>query len=187
MKISLATRCDTSAPRAKTDSNGVPVVFDKDVDHLDRLICWTGDDRSVDLVRELTAEERSALKARKAALEACLSPHGESDRDVKAVKAALAAMFSGFRSMRQTGQSVDDTIEITRNILREFPAWAISIVCLSVARGDSRLDRHWPPSDAELCDLCRAAVCPRQRQLENARRLLALVSLSVIVVKNPNR
>jgi hypothetical protein len=107
------------APRSDTPAK-LPPAFDPTTDRLSRLICWTSNDGRSELVRELTADERSALKARVAGLEESLQAFGEAG--VHKVNAALSAMFSGFRSMRQADQSIDDTLVVTRAVLRDLPA-----------------------------------------------------------------
>jgi len=113
----------------------LPPLDEPETDRLTRLICWTSTNGRSELLRELTPDERSALEARRDALEACLKPYDLVDLDQ--VNADLSAMFSGFRSMRQAGLSIDDTLEGTRNALRKYPAWAIAQVCGKVSRGEA--------------------------------------------------
>lgn len=118
---------------------------------LPRLICWRPDSGPYELVRELAPAERGQLEMRREILDAGLRPFGDAEKPD--LEAALGAMFSGFR-MRQQGKAVMATIEITLAVLREFPSWAISEACLQIARGESALDEHWPPTDAEIYGVC---------------------------------
>jgi hypothetical protein len=156
----------------KRDSDGLPVSFDPEIDPLaSRLVIWRPTTGPVELSRALTDVETSAVAARATALELALMPHDQDERE--AVESALAAMFSGFRQMRQTGESVEATVAIARMVLREFPAWAIQEACLKIARGQAGIDRRWPPNDAQLCELVSSLLFRRKRALDDARLLLS--------------
>lgn len=160
------------AKPAKREASGLPVAFDPDLDRLGRqLIAFIEEGgRSVEIRRELTPDEKTGIQTRAAALEACLAPYAETD--LEAIDSALAALFSGFRSMRQTGADVVATVTITRAVLRNFPAWAIEEACLKIARGDAGLDLRYPPNDAQIADVVRDVMKRRKSALDDAKLLL---------------
>jgi hypothetical protein len=116
---------------------------------------WRETGKPRQLRRPLTSAEISALEARRDELAPFVGPFDgalESDR----VSLALARMFGSFRSMRQTGDEAVAVIMATRQLLEDFPVWAIEKSCKSIRMNgvwrDGKFDREWPPSDAELVD-----------------------------------
>jgi len=81
-------------------------------------------------------------------------------------------MFSGFRFMRQQGDDVEATLEITLAALREFPLWAIEQACLKIARGKAGLDRRYSPNDAEIVAVVADIVAVHVANLQEVRGLL---------------
>ncbi len=171
---SPAMRSSTPALLAKREADGLPVMFDRecDLDLPRSVFCsWKEDDKPREAVRALTAPERAKLEARANALADALQPFGEVDAN--SAKASIAAMCSGFRAMRQQGDDVDSTTEITLVVLRNFPAWAIARACLKIAQGRARLDRRFAPNDADIFTVVGQVVQPYEASLGQARALLA--------------
>jgi len=119
----------------------------------------------------LTDAERSELQAHEARLAEALTPFVPSEET--RVRASLAAMFSGFRSMRQEHDDALDVVRITTTILREFPAWAIAQGCLAVIQGKTKLDRRFAPNDSEIYDVVAEVVRYGRKRLEITRAMLA--------------
>jgi hypothetical protein len=98
-------------------------------------------------------------------------------QEIAAVEAELAAMLSGFRANRQQGEDGEAMVEVTRRVLREFPAWAISRACLLIATNQAevdgkRLDRRFAPNDTEIHAVVSAVVKMRREALASAQALL---------------
>lgn len=97
-------------------------------------------------------------------------------------------MFSGFRSMRQTGESVEATITITLAVLREFPAWAIKQACVGIAQGQfSDLDPNWPPNDAQIHAAANDLIAYSKRRLEQTERLIEAKVVERVPLKSRER
>lgn len=127
-------------------------------------------------MRELTADERAKLEGRVGALSGALRPF--DNHEIPVVEAELAAMFSGFRAMRQTGEDVASVVEVTRRVLAEFPAWAIAKACLLIARNQAvvdgkHLDRRYTPNDTEIYAVVSSLVKMRREALTSAKALLS--------------
>lgn len=147
--------------------------FDREVDHEmpRRLVCFRPNGGGPwEIRREMRPDERVTLDARCAALEIATSAYEEAE--TASVEASIGAMLGGFRSMRQQGENVVRIIEITRAVLREFPAWAINRACLKIARHETKHDPRFAPNDAELADQVRAVLKPYREALDAARALL---------------
>jgi len=142
------------AKLAKTDSDGLPIIYDRALDlELPRKVFshWIPAVGPRAIIRELTAEERSALEIRAASLQVCLTPFRKGDPDVEA---AIYGMFGGFRAMRQRGEDALATLEVLTSVLSEFPAWAIIRGCIQIAR-----EKHkWAPNDGEIYDAVKTIV-----------------------------
>lgn len=157
-----------SVTRAKPRASE-PCPAYEEIDRLQKLIVWRPSSRAepVGLLRLLTEDERRRLSARAAGLEEALRPF--SEEEAPRVKSALAAMFSGFRQMRQADEDMEATLTVARAVLREFPAWAIERACLNIARREIKeIDARYPPSDAQIVDVVRNILKQRQRALTDA-------------------
>jgi hypothetical protein len=177
----------TLAAAAKRSTDGLPVRFDKDAD-LEiprRTVCWRPDSGPLGLRRDLRPDERGTLEARAAALELALEPFKPAERS--GLKAGVAAMFGGFRSMRQQGDDIDAVVTVTLAVLREFPAWAVRAACLKIARRETRCDPRFAPNDAEIADVVGGLVKPYKEALDGAQAVLAAeVSVDVRRVVAPS-
>jgi hypothetical protein len=128
------------------------------------------------LHRALTSAERAAVTMRAQDLEEALRPYAPDERED--VEIALFAMLGGFRSMRQQADNAEAVIQVLRNVLREFPAWAIEQGCLIIAQGrgvdaDGKpLDRTWPPNDPQVHAVVTEVVRIHCKNLQQARDLL---------------
>jgi hypothetical protein len=131
---------------------------------------WIPDNGQREIVRPLTADERSKLERRAVELRDGLRPHICNDE--AAVKATISAMLSGFRAMRQDGEDVAATVEITRNVLQEFPLWAIVKGCMMIARREAGLDPRFAPNDVQLFDVIEQVVRPYRAVLKTIEALL---------------
>jgi hypothetical protein len=114
---------------------------------------WKEDGKPRHLRRPLTDDECRALEARRQELEPVMQPCGE--RDANRIALALTDMFGGFPSMRlRDDEAVVSRVDGVRRMLVEFPAWAIEKACRYIQMNgvwrDGKLDRQWPPSDAEI-------------------------------------
>lgn len=153
---------------------GPPQLLDKLADYEIPARVWSNwkpEKGSRTIMRTLTAAERSAVQVRAANLDVGLGAF--TPNQIEIVDCAIDAMFAGFRSMRQSGDSSAATTEITRAVLRPFPAWAIEQGCLKIARHQAGLDPHWPPNDGEIYDVVAKIVAPYGTALVNARALLS--------------
>lgn len=138
---------------------------------LPRLICWKPDVGPYEIIRALSDDERGKLEARAADLEHALRPFGD-DQD-KEVRLVISGMFTGFRYMRQQGESVSAAVGITLAVLREFPRWAISRGCMKIIRGEAGLDARFAPNDSEIHGVVADIMRRYRRDLEAARGLLS--------------
>lgn len=154
-------------------ADGSARARDPDADGLTSLVVWREHGGRATIARALTPGERSKLEVRVAALEGALTPFDEAD--YAAVESAIGAMFSGFRSMRQTNADMEATVLVTRHALRKFPAWAVQEACEMIASHETSLDPHWPPSDGEIADVVRAVVRSRDAALAKAKEVLGAV------------
>lgn len=136
------------------------------------MVCWRPQfGGPTELTRALSSTERGALEAHREGLAHALEPFGEGEQTELA--ATLGALFSGFRSMRQTGDSVGATIEITLAVLREFPAWAIKKACLGIAQGKfPDIDQRFPPNDTQIHAAVTDLVAYHRRRLADTERLI---------------
>lgn len=137
---------------------------------LPRLICWKPDRGPYELVRALSDNERAKLQVREVDLAHALAPFAD-DQD-KMVRLAISGMFTGFRFMRQQGESVSAAVGITLAVLREFPYWAITGGCMKIIRGEADLDRRYAPNDSEIHAVVAGVVAEHRRNLETVRGLL---------------
>lgn len=129
------------------------------------------DHRPHAIVRELTPAERTNLTNRATELRAALWGYVPGERDD--VEASIAAMFGGFRSMRQEGAAAEGLVAITAAVLRDFPAWAIARGCMKVSRNEAGLDPRWPPNDTEIYGVVAAVVQEYRKTLDIVEGLLA--------------
>jgi hypothetical protein len=120
--------------------------------------------------RALTTDERGLVAVRSAALRAGLTGYAAAEH--AAVKAQIAAMLGGFRSMRQQDDDAERLVEVTAGVLREFPLWAITRGCLKIARNRAGLDRRFAPNDAEIFGVVSEEVRSYRRTLVTAEALL---------------
>ena len=167
------TRLHALALQAARDREGLPLAFDRDVDHdIPRavLTAWKPDGRPRPLQRALTTGERGAVEARAAALELAMTPFDHEKRAT--VEAAVGAMFNGFRAMRQQGDDIEFSAIVTLGVLRDFPAWAIERACLKIARHEVGLDARYAPNDGQIADAVREVLRPYRRAFEQASGLL---------------
>lgn len=136
---------------------------------------WKPDVGDRQLRRALTVVERGALEARRAELAPMVEGYGPAD--VPGIAAALAAMFSGFTSMRHGEDEAVAKIESICRLLDKFPGWAIEKACASIRMNgvwrDGKFDRRWPPNDAELVDAVRKEARIYTDQHRSAVALLA--------------
>lgn len=177
-KVSRLSRLGELARPAVRDDRGLPVRFDRDVDHEfpRRLVCFRPTRGPWELRREMRADERAAVTARVAALEIALEPF--ADEEVAGVESAIAAMLGGFRSMRQTGENVEQTVAVIRAVLRHrrFPLWAIQQACMKIAARETK-HVQYAPNDGEIVDVVEDVVRPYREAEAAARRLMEAVVL----------
>lgn len=124
------------------------------------------------LRRELTRDERAAVALRAEAIGCAMVPFTSAESDL--VDGAIHGLLAGFRSGRPGLEGAEAMAEVTKAVLRKFPAWAIVAGCQKIVRGEIEgLSRDWAPSDRAIHDVVADIVRPYQQVLDNARALLA--------------
>jgi hypothetical protein len=125
--------------------------------------------------RPLTEAERLAIEAREDALARAIAPF--PDQQKEDVNAVISAMYSGFRSMRDSGDDIEMRLLIITNVLRDFPYWAIESGCLAVVqRRVQDIDRRFPPNDAQLYDIVDNIVRYYRANLQTLRGIMGAVA-----------
>jgi hypothetical protein len=160
---------------AKKTAEGLPVKFDQEADYEIPRRLFSAFKPAVghrEIKRNMRADERVVIEARGAALELALQPFDPS-ADRTTVNASIAAMLGGFRSMRQEGEDLQSVATVTRAVLREFPAWAITQGCLKIARRETKIDPRYAPNDSQIHEVVQAIVAPYRENMEMAQSLLA--------------
>jgi hypothetical protein len=128
--------------------------------------------RPVALGRALSADERSRTERRCAELESGCAPFTPGERDL--VVGILSQMLGGFRSLRhEDDESAVASLAGLMRVLTPYPLWAIEDTCLAIASGEAVLDGKklngsYPPNDAEVCILVKAALKPYHDGLQSA-------------------
>jgi hypothetical protein len=135
---------------------------------------WREDGKPRGLRRELTNDERAVILRRRDELEPAVAPYQPGE--VNLVAMALAEMFDGFPSMRQSESEAAARIDVMRNLLKQYPLWAIQRTCRNIQeRGyerDGKIERHWPPADSEVVGMVQAQVDLYAGTLRSAVALL---------------
>lgn len=131
---------------------------------------WKVDGEPQTIRRALAPDERAKLEVRVRALRDGLAPFAEPER--RKVESLVAAMFGGFRAMRQDGDDAVAIVEVTCHVLREFPLWAISEAMIEIAQGKAGLDRRFAPNDAQIFAVVERAVRAFRKTLEIAEAIL---------------
>jgi hypothetical protein len=136
---------------------------------------WIEEGKPRQLRRALTEPEVNALVARRNELEPAVAGYESRERD--RVVLAIADMLGGFASRHGADEAVVGRLDSMMRLLASFPAWAIEKVCndvhLNGYHRDGKIERVWPPSDAELVALIREEVKIFERHLQSANFLLA--------------
>lgn len=171
-----ASRPTHSAVPAKRGATIAPAWLNRetDIDMPNTLFsAWHSAFEPRQIRRALTVAERGKLEARSAALSDGLLPFSRDQEGL--VDAEIAAMFNGFRSMRQ-GDNVALTVEVTRRVLREFPLWAIAEGCLSIAQRravtNPPMDARFPPNDGQIYEIVAGVVSRYRKALNTVNALL---------------
>lgn len=161
---------------AKRDADGIPVERDADCDEIARRVFsnWIPDRGQREIRRELRADERRALEVRAAALADAMLPYDRSDKRARAkAEAYLAAMFAGFRSSRQQDDAAEAMVDVTAAVLRGFPLWVITRVCLSASRGEDGFNPRFAPNDSELYAAAQRLMLPYRKAMATTQALLS--------------
>jgi hypothetical protein len=134
------------------------------------LVIWQPVVGPVEILRELTVEERANLEAHHRALDYALQPFSRGEADV--VRGVLSAMFNGYRSLsfHDVGEAML-TVDIALAGLAEFPAWAIKQACA----GFIRAKREFAPNDNEIYVAASEAVRWHRVRLKTTKFLLDAV------------
>ena len=123
---------------------------------------WHETGKAREIIRPLADDERRDLERRRDSLAPALDPFGP--RDLDRVALAIAEMFSGYPSMRQTDDEAVAKVGSLRGLLSSFPAWSIEKTCQRIRtegfERDGRRERNWPPSDAEIVNEVRKTLKP---------------------------
>ena len=113
---------------------------------------WSEAGKDRKIRRELTADERSQLEARRDELEPFVGAFDGREQD--AVALAVIDMYGAYPSMRANSEDAGVRVDSVLRLLAEFPAWAIEGACKKIQMNgvwrESKYDLQWPPSDAEL-------------------------------------
>jgi hypothetical protein len=152
-----------------------PPLLDHDCDiDLPRKLfsAWIPDNGPREIRRALTAEERSRLELRAAAVRDGLQPYFAEEEH--AVDAEIAAMLNGFRLMaRQQDDDVTATVEIIRCVLQPFPLWAIAKACMTISQAQAGLDPRYPPNDSQIYVVVERVVTSYRKTLDTVEALFA--------------
>lgn len=174
MVITTAKTSGGSLPTQQTRPAGPPRIRDQaaDVD-IPRMVLngWVGPRGVRETVRALTSDERVLVQNRATELSESLLPFVRNEEMI--VNSTIAAMLSGFRSMRQQGDDVEATVDVLRSVLREFPSWAILDGCMKIAQKKAGLDPAWPPNDSQVYGVVSDIVQYFRERLRAAESLLA--------------
>jgi hypothetical protein len=173
---------EPNAPVVRDDASNLPEAFVPltDLEIPNRVwSAWAPSFGDREIVRALRDDERAALQARTNELRPALEPFIRT-HDEDRVAEALCHMFGSFPSMRQQGADAVGRIDGAMRALSEFPAWAIEEGCRSIQRngyecerhGLMCVERHWPPSDPEICRSVAKVVQMRRSALATAEGLL---------------
>jgi len=190
-----ASRISASAGSAGTSARAVvstgpsrtknlPEMYVPEVDKVLPNSIWCGwriDGKTRRIRRPLTEAERGMLERRAAELDPVMQPLSRPADDDR-VAEAIADMFAAFPTMRATDEQALAKIDSLTLSVAEFPLWAIIEACDRIRTkgyeavdrdGKIRIERHWPPSDAEVVDEVRRTVNLRAEALASAQALLA--------------
>lgn len=175
--------CEPVAPLVRYDDRNLPALCNPETDLTIPRRVWSGWAPSTglrEIVRPLRSDERQALQARAAELRPALRPYTRPAEDDR-VAQAVADMFSGFPSMRHSGEDAIGRVDSAMRALSKFPAWAIERGCRSIQQNGYetvqndvvKTERHWPPSDPEICRTVTAVEKIHRAALTSAEALLA--------------
>ena len=166
-----------TAPLPATMPAARPKLVDREADFdLPRRLWdnWTPAQGTRAIVRALTEPERATLQRRHIELSRGLTPFSHDEFDQ--VRAPLHAMLSGFRSLRESGEDAETSVEVLLAVLRDFPVWAIEDACLRIAQRDidvdPPIDPRWAPSNGQIHAAVAAIVRPYAKAHASARALL---------------
>lgn len=178
----IATKASASQPTRAValpkprDTANAPPLLNRaaDVELPKLFVGYAIDGQPREVRRQLTERERAGIQARAVELRDGLHPF--LDEEVDAVDTELGAMLGGFRSMRQQGEDVEATLMVLRNVLWEFPVWAIAKGCGRIIRRetdlDPPLDPRWAPNDGQVYEVVAGIVKAYRKALETAEALL---------------
>lgn len=175
--------CAPDALAKRYDASNLPAWLNRQTDlEIPRKVwsAWIPRDGSRSIIRALSDDERQALTARAAELRPALASYARPAEDDR-VAEVLFDMFGGFRSMREQGADAVGRVDSAMRALALFPAWAIEHGCLSIQRDGYevadrdgvRIERHWPPSDPEICKIVAKIEKHHRAALVTAEALLS--------------
>lgn len=160
---------------------------------------WIPDVGERQIARPLRDDERTILIQRRNALELAMAPYVRPEQNDE-VAAVISDMFSGYSSMRHSGEDAVGRVMCVMDLLREFPAWAIKQACASIHRNGfervqwidrdktTRIEKIWPPTDAEIVECVERTVRLRRQALKSACALLeAQVELPAPPIERPSK
>lgn len=125
----------------------------------------------MELRRELTVSERSALIERVSDLEGALMPYSAAERTSCA--AAISGMIGAFTVMHRYSASVAATITTAYLwTLRDRPRWAIEKVCSDIREGKADLAPNYCPNEPEINIAIGKVLEPYNERLRLAKSLL---------------
>ena len=117
--------------------------------------------------------ERHQLEARSLTLSQCMQPAKDSDSCRRRIGRAIAALFAGYPSQRNSDCQATVVTYVTQ--LQDLPAWAVERACSAVGRGKVEgVSLDFAPSVSQLYRLASIeadAVCVAQTQVDAVLRL----------------
>lgn len=164
MSKAVAVNAD-SVPSPKPDAEVRGII--------DNLVCfWPDDGSPLELRRELADTERGKLQLRARDLHSAMRPINSATEDKRRLAQALAAMFLGFPSMRNSDNQA--TVSAYIMAMEGFPLFAGLAACDDIMkRRVPDLDPDFPPTAPRMCDIAAKHTNPAVGERLMIERTLA--------------
>lgn len=158
---------------------GIDNVTREIVRRYDALVVWRPSGRGHAEARKIPdAGERAQLESRAAFLRRNVVPARESEKDRRRMGAAIAALFAGYPSQRNTNPQ--DIVAVYVSQLQDLPVWAVERACRSVIRGHAEgVSLDFAPSVARLYQLAKGEIGIAQAEAHTIMAALSLVLAEV--------
>lgn len=154
---------------------GIDNVTCEIVRRYDALVVWRPSGRGHAEARKIPdAGERAQLESRAAFLRLNVVPARESEKDRRRMGAALASLFAGYPSQRNTNSENVVTTYVSH--LQDLPVWAVERACRSVISGNVEgISLDFAPSVARLYQVAKGEVGKIQAEERQIQAVLALL------------